>query len=228
MVLGGTAAVLHQSPALGRPVDVPDVLLPDDVVHAELAGMRLHELGEGSSTGGIRVDHEVQAETELVVLRVRTGAVAADASDPEHRSDDVSHRQGPWVDRTELIHRTRRHDGEHRLQIGRRRVVGEDRPPKSSRVRQVTAGGTEERTGGGSRVLDVLGVSDAVTVTVTSPGPPGPGQELHRPDRTVPPAVRVQDPAVGVRDSGDPYPVERRADDRWDHSMGCRERPSRQ
>ena len=190
--------------------------------------MRLHKLREGSSTGGIRVDHEVQAETELVVLRVRTRAVAADASDPEHRPDDVGHRHGPRVDRTELVHGTRRHDGEHRLQIGRRLVVGEDRPPKSSRLRQVAAGGTEERHGGGSCVLDVLGVGDAVTVRVPSPGPPGPGQELHRPDRMVPPGVRVQGPAVGVRDGGDPRPVERRADDRWDRSMGCGERPSRQ
>ena len=190
--------------------------------------MRLYELREGSSTGGIGADHEVQAKTELVVLRVRTPAVATDAPDPELRPDDVSHRRRPRVDRTELIHGTRRHDGEHRLQIGRRLVVGEDRLPKSSRVGQVAAGGTKERAGGGSGVLDVLGVGDAVTVTIPSPGPPRPGQELHRPDRAVPRGVGVQGSAVGVWDGGDSRPVERRADDRWDDSMGCREAPSRQ
>ncbi len=67
---------------------------------------------------------------------------------------------------------------------------------------------------GGDGVVDVVGIADAVAVAVLAEDRPRRGDELERPDRSVPDGVAVVATVVGVGDAGGAVgAVERDADD---------------
>src|SRR5215218_93661 len=76
-----TAAIGHVTPTLGVPLDVPDVLVPDHVVDAELPGVDLGPVGDPVAerlpgSGGVVRDHEVERTTAGVIRqRIRPYAV---------------------------------------------------------------------------------------------------------------------------------------------------------
>ena len=224
VVLRGAAAVRHQAPTLRRPVDVPDVLLPDHVVQAKLGCVGLDESRKGLPSGRIGVDHEVQGQAQPVILSVRASAVAADVPDAEHRAQHVRHRRGPRLHRPEHVRGAGGHERQDRLQVCLGVVVGEDCGAQPCRVRHVTTSGAKEKACGGGGVLDVLGVRYSVTVRVPSPDPPGTRKELHRANRVVPHGIPVEETPVRVGNGGEPGAGKRRADDRGNHPVGCRER----
>merc|ERR1712173_431542 len=81
MVLGGATSVLHRAPALAGAAGRPDLLVPDDVVDPELAGVLLGVVGERlplGATGGAEGHHEVGREAGRVSVGVG-GAVAVAA-----------------------------------------------------------------------------------------------------------------------------------------------------
>src|SRR3954452_4232714 len=93
-------------------------------------------------------------------------------------------------------------------------VVAEDRLVKVFCVCQVTAAGAQIVSCGESGVEDVVRVCRAVAIAVRSPACPGGRYELHRPHSAVVIDVAVKTPMVCVGDSGEPFSVERRTEDR--------------
>src|SRR6478609_1740344 len=85
VVRRGRAAVLHELPGAAR---LPVALAPDDVLHVQLGGVRLHEGGDGVALRTAR-DHQVGGLAGAVLAGV--GAVAADGAEVEHGVDGGAH-----------------------------------------------------------------------------------------------------------------------------------------
>jgi hypothetical protein len=79
-------------------------------------------------------------------------------------------------------------------------VVPQQRALQASLGGQVGGTDTQVASGRDSRVEHVVGVGYAVAGTVSAEDGPRPGDELHRPDGTIPEAVAVPPAAVVVAD----------------------------
>ncbi|CDZ91358.1 hypothetical protein RHRU231_820128 [Rhodococcus ruber] len=103
----------------------------------------------------------------------------------------------------------------HQGEVLTGKVVGHEgaRPPLGGG--EVASAVAQVAPGGQGRVVDVVGIGDAVAVRVHAPTGPGLGNELHGPDGPVENRITVEAAPVGVADLGQSGPaVEGHAADR--------------
>lgn len=82
VIRGGTAPISHRFPSAIIPA-IPDGLIPDDISNAQSRSILLRELGNTFTCVG----HDINCQTQTVILGIRAGTITADVHRTEARAD---------------------------------------------------------------------------------------------------------------------------------------------